>query len=339
MYKRITKENMKALALFSGGLDSMLAIKLITDQGVSVTALYFDTGFGMDESKHELLARRAALVGADLKVVDIRNEYLQDVLFSPKYGYGKQFNPCVDCHGYMFNVALKMLQSEGANFIITGEVLGQRPMSQRREAMHQVKKLADDSDDLVVRPMCAKLLAPTKPEREGWIDREKLLDLSGRDRKPQLALAAKFGLEDFATPGGGCLLTIESFAVKIKEYLKFDNTMRDIDVTWLKLGRHLRLKDGAKLIIGRDESDNNALLDSPNDKFYEIKFDDADKIVGARSFISKNASQDDENFAAKLALTYTKADLLKSYRVQIGDKFYDVKPFESKAIAQEFFVK
>jgi len=188
---------MKALALFSGGLDSMLSIKIISDQNIEVVALYMDTGFGADEKKHEILRKRAAMAGASLKVVDLRNEYLRDVLFNPKYGYGKQFNPCIDCHGYMFKTALNMLKSENANFIITGEVVGQRPMSQRRDALFQVKRLADDADDLVLRPMCAKLLPPTKPEREGWVDREKLLGISGRDRKPQLALAKEFGFEDY----------------------------------------------------------------------------------------------------------------------------------------------
>ncbi|MBE3606700.1 argininosuccinate synthase [Campylobacter sp. RM13119] len=330
---------MKALALFSGGLDSMLAIKLITDQGVKVTALHFDTGFGPDSDKFSVLERRARLVGADFKVVDIRNEYLRDVLFSPKYGYGKQFNPCIDCHGYMFYVALNMIKSENADFIISGEVLGQRPMSQRREALSQVRKLANDADDLVVRPMCAKLLVPTKPEREGWIDREKLLDISGRDRKPQLALARQWGIEDYATPGGGCLLTIDSFAVKIRDYLKFDKDMRKIDVTWLKLGRHLRLKNGAKLIIGRDEADNNALEENPNDKFNAIEFNEKDDIVGARSFLSINADNDDKEFAARLALAYTKAPKDKLYEVKIGDEILNVMPFEDKSLAQVFFVK
>ncbi|QCD44361.1 argininosuccinate synthase domain-containing protein [Campylobacter mucosalis] len=328
---------MKALALFSGGLDSMLAMKLIVDQGIEVVALYFDTGFGVDMDKISTLRRRAGLVGAGFKVVDIRNKYLQDVLFNPKYGYGKQFNPCIDCHGYMFNVALSMLKDENASFIITGEVLGQRPMSQRKEALNQVRKLADDKDELVLRPMCAKLLPPTKPEREGWVDRQKLLDISGRDRKPQLALAKSYGLDDYATPGGGCLLTIESFAVKIKEYLKFDKDMRDIDVTWLKLGRHLRLKDGAKLIIGRDEADNNALLTNPNDKFNQIKFDD--DIVGAVSFLSANASTADMEFAGRLALTYTKAYKDKEYLVKIANFEFKLTPFEDKAIAQNYFVK
>lgn len=329
---------MKALALFSGGLDSMLSMKIISDQGIEVVALYMDTGFGVDEEKHEVLRRRATLAGASLKVVDMRNEYLRDVLFNPKYGYGKQFNPCIDCHGYMFKTALNMLKSENANFIITGEVVGQRPMSQRRDALFQVKRLADDEDDLVLRPMCAKLLPPTKPEREGWVDREKLLDISGRDRKPQLALAKKFGFEDFATPGGGCLLTIESFAVKIKDYLKFDKEMRDIDVTWLKLGRHLRLVDGAKMIIGRDESDNNALLAHPNDKFEQVKFKESDDIVGAVSFISKNASKADKELAARLALAYTKASKDVEFEVNITNEKFIIRP-EDKKLAQEFFVK
>ena len=329
---------MKALALFSGGLDSMLSMKIISDQNIEVVALYMDTGFGVDEEKYEVLRRRAALAGASLKVVDMRNEYLRDVLFNPKYGYGKQFNPCIDCHGYMFKTALNMLKSENANFIITGEVVGQRPMSQRRDALFQVKRLADDEDDLVLRPMCAKLLPPTKPEREGWVDREKLLDISGRDRKPQLALAKEFGFEDFATPGGGCLLTIESFAVKIKDYLKFDKEMRDIDVTWLKLGRHLRLVDGAKMIIGRDESDNNALLAHPNDKFEQVKFKESDDIVGAVSFISKNASQADKELAARLALAYTKASKEDEFEVSIANEKFIIKP-EDKKLAQEFFVK
>ena len=329
---------MKALALFSGGLDSMLSIKLISDQNIEVVALYMDTGFGVDEEKHEILRHHAALAGASLKVVDMRNEYLRDVLFNPKYGYGKQFNPCIDCHGYMFKTALNMLKSENANFIITGEVVGQRPMSQRRDALFQVKRLADDEDDLVLRPMCAKLLPPTKPEREGWVDREKLLDISGRDRKPQLALAKEFGFEDFATPGGGCLLTIESFAVKIKDYLNFDKEMRDIDVVWLKLGRHLRLPDGAKMIIGRDESDNNALLAHPNDKFDQVKFKESDDIVGAVSFISKNASKTDKELAAKLALAYTKASRENKFEVSIDSEKFSITP-EDKSLAQNYFVK
>ena len=137
---------MKALALFSGGLDSMLAIKLITLQGIKVTAIYMDIGFGGKEDKSELLKKRANMAGADFKIVDIRNKYLQNVLLNPKYGYGKHFNPCIDCHAYMFKTALSMLKSQDASFLITGEVLGQRPMSQRKEALNQVLSLSGDED-------------------------------------------------------------------------------------------------------------------------------------------------------------------------------------------------
>ncbi|MCR4941632.1 MAG: argininosuccinate synthase [Campylobacter sp.] len=327
---------MKALALFSGGLDSMLAIKLITQQGIEVTALHFDIGFGTDDDKFDILKRRANLVGAEFLLVDIKNAFLQNVLFNPKYGYGKHFNPCIDCHGYMFKTALAMLENEGASFVISGEVLGQRPMSQRKEAMAQVRKLANDENELVLRPLCAKLMPPSRPEREGWVDRQKLQDISGRDRKTQLAMAKSWGIQDYPSPAGGCLLTIEGFAVKIRDYLKFDDNMRPIDVAWLKIGRHLRLKNGAKMVIGRDESDNFALLSKPNDKFLPINF--SSDIVGAKSFISVGANEEDMHFAASLALAYTKACKDKLYDIYIGDKIFSVKAFD-KAVAQDFFVK
>lgn len=328
---------MRALALFSGGLDSMLAMKLLVDQGIEVIALHIDTGFGPDEDKFNILKRRAELVGASFEVVDIKSAYLQDVLLSPKYGYGSKFNPCIDCHAYMFKTALAMLKDKDASFIITGEVIGQRPMSQRREAMAQVKNLADDDDDLILRPMSAKLLAPTRPEREGWVDRERLLGLSGRDRKPQLALAKELGIDDYATPGGGCLLTVESFALKIKDHLKFDPQIREIDAKWLKIGRHLRLKDGAKMIIGRDENDNKMLREELNDKFMPISF--IPEVVGAASFLSKGASADDIRLAAALALAYTRASLNQKYRVIVGDSDIELTHDTDKSAAQEFLLK
>ena len=155
---------MKALVLFSGGLDSMISIKLLTSQGIKVTAIHIDIGFSGDEKKAEILRRRANEAGAEFKIVDIRNKYLREVLFTPKHGYGKHFNPCIDCHGYMFKTALAMLQSEEASFIITGEVLGQRPMSQRAQALAQVGGLSGDEEGLILRPLCAKLLPPTTPD-------------------------------------------------------------------------------------------------------------------------------------------------------------------------------
>ena len=327
---------MKALVLFSGGLDSMLAIKLLKEQGIDVLAVHIDIGFGAGEAKFRTLEKRANMAGAELKIVDIRSEYLQNVLFNPKFGYGKHFNPCIDCHAYMFKTALGMMEAEGASFIATGEVLGQRPMSQRRDAMVHVKNLAKDEDDLILRPMSALLMKPTKPEREGWVDRERLLGLSGRDRKPQMALAKKFGFVDFESPAGGCLLTVEGFANKIKDFLKFDKDMSLKDMQLLQIGRHLRLQSGSKMVIGRDESDNEKLLALKNPKFTQIEFDD--EVVGAVSFINSDANEADLEFAVRLALAYTRADKKREYTAKIGEKTFTAKPFEDKSKAQEWFI-
>ena len=314
----------------------MISIKLLTDQGIEVTAIHIDIGFSGDEKKAEILRRRANEAGAEFKIVDIRNEYLREVLFTPKHGYGKHFNPCIDCHGYMFKTALAMMSAEGASFIATGEVIGQRPMSQRRDAMAQVKNAAGDEDDLILRPMSAQLMKPTKPEREGWVDRSKLLGISGRDRKRQLALANEFGFSEFETPGGGCLLTIESFSNKIKDFVKFDQDMTSADMQLLRIGRHLRLANGTKMVIGRDENDNAKLLALNNPKFTQIKFDEG--VVGATSLVDAKFNESDLEFAVRLALAYTRADKDTAVRARIGEREICVKPFESKEPAQEFFV-
>ena len=314
----------------------MISIKLLTGQGIEVTAIHIDIGFSGDEKKAEILRRRANEAGAEFKIVDIRNEYLREVLFTPKHGYGKHFNPCIDCHGYMFKTALAMMSAEGASFIATGEVIGQRPMSQRRDAMAQVKNAAGDEEDLILRPMSARLMKPTKPEREGWVDRSKLLGISGRDRKRQLALAKEFGFTEFETPGGGCLLTIESFSNKIRDFIKFDPDMTSADMQLLRIGRHLRLTNGTKMVIGRDENDNAKLLALNNPKFTQIKFDEG--VVGATSLVDAKFNESDLEFAVRLALAYTKANKDAAVLARVGEREICVKPFESKEPAQKFFV-
>lgn len=325
---------MRALALFSGGLDSMLACKLITLQNIEVTALFMDIGFGGTKIDEEKLRRRAKIAGASFKIVDIRNPYLQKVLFSPKYGYGKHFNPCIDCHGFMFKTALAMLKSQKASFVISGEVIGQRPMSQRNEALHSVSKLSGDEQNLILRPMCAKNLAPTKPELKGWVDRDKLLDISGRGRERQLALAKKFDFDDFETPGGGCLLTLEAFSNKIKDFIKYDQLEKN-DIDTLKFGRHLRLPDGAKLIIGRNQDDNEELLKTKSKK---LSFFNLNGLVGPVALLSINATCEDINLAAKLILTYAKTKEDKEYSISFMDKSITQTPFEAKKKAHEYFV-
>jgi len=324
---------LKAISLFSGGLDSMLAVKLIAKQNIEVEAIYINTGFGGKKDITELLESRAKMAGASFRVVDIREDYIQKVLFNPKYGYGKHFNPCIDCHGYMFKIAKSLLKELNASFIITGEVVGQRPMSQRAEALEQVVSLAEDKEDrLILRPLSAKLLKPTTPELKGWVDREKLLDISGRSRTKQLQLAKEFGWEDFESPAGGCLLTQEQFSKKVEEFIKYDKLdIKDIEL--LKFGRHFRLSDGAKLVVGKNREDNENLkaIDSP--KYTPIRVD----VTGPFSLIDKNASYNDKKLASKIALTYAKSRPDESYRVYIGDELFIETPFKSKAEAQKYF--
>ncbi len=325
---------MKALALFSGGLDSMLAMKTISDMGIEVVALHMNTGFGGTSDKSETMRRRAKIAGAEFVVIDIREEFIQKILFDPKYGYGKYFNPCIDCHGYMFKIAKALLPKYDASFIITGEVLGQRPMSQRAEAIATVTKLAEDEDGLILRPMCAKHMEPTKPELEGWVDREKLYDIQGRSREVQLGLAKKFGWEDYQSPGGGCLLTEAYFSKKIEDFVKYDKLEVE-DISTLKHGRHFRLPDGAKLVVGRDKDDNEALEKIDSKKFEFIKL----QIIGPLSIISKNASKSDKELACRIAITYAKSTTENEYEAKLGDETYTSKPFKSKQEPQAYFIE
>ncbi len=323
-----------ALALFSGGLDSMLSIKLMTEQGIKVTAINMNIGFGSRTDVSATMKRRAELAGAEFKIIDVRDEYIKKVLFNPQYGYGKHFNPCIDCHGFMFRIAKEYLEELNADFMVTGEILGQRPMSQRAEALNLVKKLAEDEDDLILRPMCAKNLEITKPEREGWVDREKLLDISGRSREVQLQLASDFGWEDFQSPGGGCLLTDINFTKKMREFIEHNDLhVEDIDV--LKNGRHLRLPDGSKLVIGRDQAENELLENAMNEKYLRVK---VDKIPGPFALLSADANQKDKNLSAQIVLTFAKTTTDIQYDVYIGNDVIKTIPLEKREDAHKYFV-
>ena len=323
----------KALALFSGGLDSMLAVKLIVDQGIEVVAIHIKTGFSGTKDITELMRERALRAGAELKIIDVREEYIQKILFDPVYGYGKNFNPCIDCHGYMFKVAKGLMRDFDASFLVTGEVLGQRPMSQRGDALKQVIKLAEDEDRLILRPLSAKLMEETTPEIEGWVDREKLLDISGRSREVQIELANSYGWEDYESPGGGCLLTEEHFSKRIEEFVKYDNlTVDEIDL--LKFGRHFRLPDGAKLVVGRDHEDNMGLESIKSDKYIPLRV----PIGGPFSLLSVEASQDDRELASKIAITYTRGSPNEIYQITLSeDEIIEVSPFPEKRDAQRYF--
>jgi tRNA-specific 2-thiouridylase len=327
---------MRALALFSGGLDSMIAIKLLTDQGVDVTALFIDVGFGSSDDKSELLKSRASMVGADFEIINSREQFVTDILFNPKYGYGKNFNPCIDCHANMFRIAKALLPKYNASFIITGEVIGQRPMSQRSEAIKNVTKLAGDEEGgLILRPMSAKLMKPTIAEVNGWVDREKLLSIEGRSREIQLRLAKEYGFEEYESPGGGCLLTEAVFSNKIRDIIEHgDFKLEDIDL--LKIGRHLRLPDGAKLVIGRDKSDNEKLEKIVHGDYIRAK---ATEIAGPLALINKSASKSDLELASKIILTYTKSSKDKKAEVLIGEQLFENTPFLTKEEVHGYFIK
>ena len=325
---------MRALALFSGGLDSMISVKLLTDQGIDVTALHIDIGFGGTKDKKDLLEKRAKMVGANLKIIDSKEQFVQEILFDPKYGYGKHFNPCIDCHANMFRIALGLLDRFDASFVITGEVIGQRPMSQRSEAIKNVTKLAGDKESLILRPMSAKLMEPTTPELKGWVDRERLLGIEGRSRETQLRLAKEWGFKEYESPGGGCLLTEDAMATKIKDIQKHGDFKVE-DIALLKHGRHLRLPSGTKLVVGRNKDDNDELAKIVHPEYEFIR---CDNIAGPLSLIQKGALEDDLKLAAKIIISYTKTPKDEKGGVIIGDKRIESEPFESKDEIKEYFV-
>ena len=248
----------KALALFSGGLDSLLSVIWMRKLGIEVIPIFFRTPFFTEERA----LKTACANGLKLEVIDISEQHLE-MMKNPRYGFGKNFNPCIDCHGLMFNLAGGLLVQNNADFLISGEVLSQRPMSQRRDAMNAVSKLSGYKD-LLIRPLSQKLLDDTKPIRENWIRKDDMLDFSGRSRKPQLALAKELGVKEFPSPGGGCRLTDKNFTVRLKDLVEHSQLSLP-EITLLKYGRHFRLDDKTKFIIGRDEADNNNLLQAKSD--------------------------------------------------------------------------
>ena len=251
---------MKAIGLLSGGLDSTLAAKLVLEQGIELEAVNFLTLFCNCTNRGETcLASQKAVesLGIPLKVFNVSQAYL-DVVKHPKHGYGRNMNPCIDCRIFMLKKARDYMKEVGASFLVTGEVLGERPMSQRRDAMRLIEKEAG-LEGFILRPLSARLLPPSVPENEGWVDRERLLNIQGRSRKPQIQLAVHFGIHDYPCPAGGCLLTDPGFAGRIRDLMRYCPEFELNDVHLLKVGRHFRLSPKAKLITGRNEEENQKI--------------------------------------------------------------------------------
>ncbi|MFA5008106.1 MAG: tRNA 4-thiouridine(8) synthase ThiI [Candidatus Omnitrophota bacterium] len=255
---------MKALALFSGGLDSSLAAKLIVNQGMEVIALHFVTPLSdFDKNKEDSLRKKVTGLGAQLKVIYLGDDYA-DIIKNPQFGYGKNLNPCIDCKILMLKRAKELMSELSASFVVTGEVIAQRPKSQHKETLRLIEKNSG-LKDLLLRPLSAKLLEPTLPERKNWVNREALLGFSGRSRNPQFKLAESLGIKNFAWPAGGCLLTIPSFCGRVEDLLKHKEC-NPKNLELLKIGRHFRLSESFKLVVGRNENENNEILKLAADK-------------------------------------------------------------------------
>ena len=242
----------QAVALFSGGLDSILSVLHMKAKGYFVKPIYFETPFFPANTAKEAAEKNQI----ELTVIDITDVHIE-MLKNPRYGYGKNMNPCIDCHGLMFQKAAELMQELECDYLISGEVIGQRPMSQRRDAMNSVAKLST-AKDLLVRPLCQKLLPDSKPIREGWVKKEDMLDIQGRGRYRQIELAKEYKVESYSNPGGGCILTDEGFSKRLKDLFQHHSVNRK-EIEWLKIGRHFRINEDVKIIIGRNHAENQAM--------------------------------------------------------------------------------
>ena len=293
----------KALGLLSGGLDSTLAVKLMINSGIKVTAINFVSPFCLCSKKgcQHQATRISRELGIKIKVFSKGEDYLE-IVKNPKYGYGKNMNPCIDCRIFMLKKTKRFMDEVGASFIFTGEVLGQRPMSQRKKAMLLIER-ESGLEGLILRPLSAKLLIPTIPEKYGWVNREKLLNISGRGRKPQFELVKKFNIKDYTCPAGGCRLTDSKFALRLKESFSYgEDTLKDIK--FLKYGRHFRLAGGIKVIVGRNEKENLIISNLADREDWLIE------AVGGRSPLvymkNKNYHKSNIETAVSICLKYGK---------------------------------
>lgn len=342
----------KAICLVSGGLDSMLAARVLLEQGVHVEGINFFTGFCVEGHTHAIRNRDrnkqkrnnalwvAEQLGIKLHIVDVIEEY-KDIVINPKHGYGANLNPCLDCKGFMVRKANEWIKAHGFDFVATGEVIGQRPMSQRRDTMPVVAR-ESGADDLLLRPLSAKLLPPTRPEREGWVDRERLYDFSGRSRKPQMALAKQFGIEAYAQPAGGCcFLTDQHYSHKLADLWRArgDKRYEFDDIMLLKVGRHLRPRPHFKMIIGRDSGENNFLQGYRNRFPYLY----ATSHQGPLVLIDGEMQNGDAELAARITARFGQGRDAPSVEVELVDSHGEhrqlaVEPLDADGVSGEWYV-
>jgi len=316
-----SKERIRALCLLSGGLDSQLAVCVLRDQQIDVQAVTFESPF--------FSADRARTAATQLGVVSHVIDFTPDIvgiLKDPPHGFGSQLNPCIDCHTRMILKAGQLMEDEGLHFLATGEVLNQRPMSQNKESLAVVGKDSGYGGRLV-RPLSAQLLPETEPERNGWVARDKLLRLEGRNRKPQLQLAAHYGLTNFPSPAGGCLLTEPNFCTRLRDLMEHGGLNGRRNIELLRTGRHIRLSPSTKLVVGRNEKDN-AMLEGTAE-LYELLIK-TEGVPGPTGLLPFTATEDEIRLGAAVCARYSDAPTGESIVVRIrssrGTRRLDVVP-------------
>lgn len=318
-------KKVKALGLMSGGLDSILACLLLRDQGIDVTGICFETPFfGADKAK-----KAAAKYDIPLIVQNIFEDYMP-MLTNPNVGYGRNMNPCMDCHSLMFKLAGSVMEEQGFDFLFSGEVLGQRPMSQTRTSLQYVLKHSGYAAK-ILRPLSALRLPVTQMEEDGLVDRERLCDITGRSRKPQKELAARLGMHEVPQSGGGCLLTDPIFSVRLRDLLAHETDLSENNVQLLNFGRHFRLNDKTKLIVGRDKNDNRMLMQYFNDaKQWHLKAPD---FPGPDCVVTGDADKAALTLAAAICAGYSRAPEFSLVNVRVthngGTEYIQTIPVSS----------
>jgi len=319
------KDKIKAVALFSGGLDSILAVKLIREQRIEVRGVNFKTPFfGLDKTYAAIKN-----LDIDLEIIDITQELLE-ILRNPKHGFGKNMNPCIDCHALMFKKAGEYMTRIGASFILSGEVLGERPMSQNRNSLNIIER-ESGFEGRILRPLSALLLAETIPEKEGLVERNKLLDISGRSRKRQIELAAKMGIEDYPSPAGGCKLTEPAFSKRLRDlFTQGVFSLEEIEL--LKLGRHFRLSRDIKLVVGRNKEENKQLLNFFQNEDYLFE---AKNLKGPVSLLKKGSKVNNELIDKSCRITARYCDRNEEENEEVDISYYS----KSKELVRTMKVK
>ncbi len=331
----------KAIALLSGGLDSTLAVLVMLKQGIEVTAVTFLTHFGCDISDSSSCSKNpfpaAEKYGFTVKLCHLADKFIEIVKY-PVFGHGKNMNPCIDCRILMLREAKDLMEMTGADFIVTGEVVGQRPMSQRRDTLNIIDREAGVKG-YVVRPLSARILAVTEPERRGLVKREFLYGFNGRSRKPQMALAEEFDLTDYPAPAGGCLLTEPNFAFRLRELLSMTPDPSQRDLNLLRLGRHFRLSPGCKVVVGRDERENGAIeaVAGTDDCLFMVE-----DTGSPTALLSGDGSENFIHLAASLCARYSDAKNLPEVEVTVmrgADRFRVAVSPAAKEVVEHYRIE